>query len=123
MKRIFKIVPCILLSALTLVSACACAGGVSDVRRRARKMHDRLAPQQEQILHEDELDPDFLVDMQTEDAEKEPENPDKEECPNCPKESEQHKFHPYHGKRPHRHGRRKHIKPVPYPVPEEDEEN
>ena len=122
MKRIFKIVPCLLLSALTLVSACACTGDVSAMRRRTRRMQEQLVPQQEKILQEDPLDPDFLVETQTQDTEKEPETPDHDECPDCPKEDDE-KEHPHYGKRPPRKGRRKHIKPVPYPLPRDDEEN
>ena len=84
-------------------------------------MQEQRIPKQEQILQEDPLDPDFLVETQ---AEEEPdeETPDHDKCPDCPKEDDEHK-HPHHGKRPPRKGRRKHIKPVPYPLPGDDEEN
>ena len=134
MKNILKTMICIGVSALTIVGACACHGGVSDMRRLERRLQRERALQQERIEQqpENELDPDFFVDAE----ENKPQDDNGEgnsKCPDCPQESDDAKDEdkkdedeeehsellPERGKRPPRRSRRKGPKPVPYPVPEQ----
>ena len=72
MKKILKFVPCLLVSASVLISACACTGGV-DVGRSSKIAEP-------EIRQAEPLDPNFSVDPDKEPDEK-PEDP---ECPDCP---------------------------------------
>ena len=133
MKNILKTIICIGVSALTLVSACACQGGVSDMRRLERRLQRERALQQERIEEQpqdEQLDPNFSVDAEENEAPKDKGEGD-ERCPDCPeqpeeerkddkkkeKKDEEERGELLPGRRPPRRGRRKGPKPVPYPMP------
>ena len=103
MKKFLKFVPCLLVSASVLVSACACTGGI-DVGR-SRKIAEP------EIQQAEPLDPNFSVDPDKEPDEK-PENP---ECPDCPEKDGKENRAPKEKRHPHcKHKKRR---PVPFPRP------
>lgn len=127
MKKILKTIPCLLVAAFTLVGACACQNGVTDIRNRERQLRERMREEQQRRFSEheeqtlEEIDPNFTVD---------PECPDCPKCPDCPDipenpedenrltengDEEPQKPTPEHGRVPHRRGHKP--KPVPYPLP------
>lgn len=126
MKKIFRTVPCILISAFTLIGACACENGVSDIRNRERQLRERMREeQQQQRLAEqeertlEEIDPDFMVD---------PECPECPDCPDIPEQPEegtrtedngdtQKTIPPEFWRKPPRKGLGKKPKPTPAPYP------
>ena len=112
MKKMFKIVPCVLLTSLTLVSACACTGSVSDMRRRVRRL-------QEQTPQEEELDPNFFVDSESDEITQKSNAPDGNKCPDCPQEPDEEKLPPRNG--PPRRGKRPNPKLLPCPLPMEED--
>lgn len=99
MKKFLKFVPCLLITASVLVSACACTDGIN--ARRARKI-----PEPE-IRQAEPLDPNFSVDPDQEPDEK-PENP---KCPECPEKDGKENRGPKHGW--HHHGGHTKRKPMP----------
>ena len=128
MKKFFKIIPCIMVSALAFTCACACRNGVSDIRRRARQLEERVRKQEQRLLEDEEpeqLDPDFSVEPQneTEEEEKKEKNPDNGKCPDCPDHSDERPHSELLPERGGHHGKRIKPKPVPLPVPPEEPEN
>ena len=127
MKKILK-TTCLFVSALTLVSACACHSGASGLHRRERQMQEKKLMEEQQrlleqeILEEDVLDPDFLVEGEpSENPEEDKKEPGKPGCPHCPKHGEKtNELLPERGNVP-RHGKHPKPKPAPFPQPGDDD--
>ena len=107
MKKFFKLVPSLLVSACVLVSACACSNG-TDANRRHKT--------EPEIRHAEPLDPDFSVDPDKEPDEK-PEDP---ECPDCPEKDDADERAPKQKR--HHHCKHKKRRPVPFPRPPKKED-
>ena len=96
MKKIYKTLSCLLVSAFALPLVCGCKNGVSDMRRRERVLHERQAeeqralqeseeqrrqqdetPKQKPTERDPELDPDFFFDPENSEYPVPPEDPNR----------------------------------------------
>ena len=113
MNKFLKFVPCLLVSASVLVSACACTGDGD--ASRSRKITEP------EIQQAEPLDPNFSVDP----AEKPdvipeepgcPECPEKPGCPECPEKTESNENgHQAPKRKWHHHCKHKKRRPMPLP--------